>query len=290
MRNLLVAFSLYTLLVAATSAAETQGAEVGSVCQQENGRFNYEHPTTGKFNDLTQNGLELIRAESGESKTSVATASKCPEEKVSAVKRLKSWFKQLTNKTIDGAELYPNLTEEETALYVRMGGKVKGYWSGNPLENPVHLVKNGAFEAALYMTQDGEKILSGEVNNGDLKNSVSVTSGGQVEALLLFRGCSVNQDDKCLVTGDYVIEAPDGSIFHEQLNTDVWKEAVQSVRQLLLTNTRVGFLAPEDADTGTYTFRVRLYDKISSEELSLTGYVEVYKELPENSRKPESGV
>ena len=297
MTNLLVSFGLCTFLAVATSAAKTQAAESGSACQQENSAFTYEHPTLGKFIDLTQGGLEIIKAEAGESTTAASQMRKCPEAKVGLVSSLKSWFKEFTSQKTDAELLYPDMTEEEAALYARVVGRetnskstAKGYWAGDPRANPVHLVKNGAFEAAVYMTQDGEKLLSNQVKNGDLKNTVNISPGESVEALLLFRGCSRNEHEKCLVTADYVIEAPDGSIFHEQLNTDVWKEPMQPGRQLSLTNTRVGFLAPDDADTGAYKFLISVYDKVSSKKLSLAGYVGVYKDLPENSRKAESGV
>ena len=287
MRNPLVFFGFYTLLAVATLVAETQAAQSGSVCQEEDGRFTYEHPTLGRFIDLTKIGLDVIKAEAGDLTSPASEGIKCPKAKVSVVNALKRWFNQLTSQQTDAEKLYPNMSEEEAVLFARVSGKdpekeVEGYWGGDPRENPVHFVKNGAFEAAVYMTQDGEKLLSNQVKNDDLKNTVNIIPGEKVEALLLFRGCSRNEYEKCLVTADYVIEAPDGSIFHEQLNTDVWKEPMQPGRQLSLTNTRVGILTPEDADTGAYKFLINVYDKVSSKELSLTGYVGVYKDLPEN--------
>jgi hypothetical protein len=132
------------------------------------------------------------------------------------------------------------------------------------------------------MTQDGDKILSNEVTNGDLKNIISITRGEGVEALLLFKGCSVNEYEECLVTADYVIEAPDGSIFSQQLNTEVWKDPMRARKDWSLTNTRVGFLAPSNAETGAYKIQVTVYDNLSKKQLSLTGHVEVSIRLSGN--------
>jgi hypothetical protein len=268
----LMYFTFFTLLAAATLASETQAAEKGRACLQANGAFTFDHLSTGKLVDLTQAGLETIRSEVGEPKTSNAPVKECPEPKVSALNILKNWFKQFKNK-MNGD---PN---EE----------VEDLWTGDPRYNPKHFVKSGTFEASLFMTQDGEKILSNRVRPGDLQSKISVTQSDPVEALLLFRGCDLDEDGKCLVTADYVIEAPDGTIFHQQINTDVWKEPMISKTELFLTNTRMGFLAPGGSDTGTYKIKVSVYDKISGRDLSLTGYVEVNMDAPRNNRGADSG-
>ena len=72
MKNMLISLGLYALLASVTAAAETQSTEDNRACQQENGRFTYDHPSIGKLTDLTQFGLDDLRASAEESTTPAA--------------------------------------------------------------------------------------------------------------------------------------------------------------------------------------------------------------------------
>ena len=255
MKNLLVTFGLCALL-----AAETQAAEEAA-CKQEGGRFTYDHPTMGKLTDLTQSGLESMRADAGDLTSTEAPVKECPKPKVSALDALKSWFKQFK--------------KQKTEPLPENTGKSK------------HAAKNGNFEAVLVMTQDSESILAESIGASFtmFTESVSINVGEGIEALLLIRGCSANSNGDCLVTADYVIKSPDGSTFLEALNTDVWKEAAGVLSEYKLTNTRTGFVLTSDFDTGLYEVEVIVSDEISDKKLSLSGKVLVSPmELWENER------
>jgi hypothetical protein len=142
-------------------------------------------------------------------------------------------------------------------------------------EKAIHTAKIGDFDATLIMTQDSESILA--TNTGltftMFAEATDLKIGEGIEALLLFRGCATDSNGDCLVTADYVIEAPDGSTYQKALNTDVWREARSSLVQQHLTNTRVGFLLQPGSDAGLYKVRVTVSDKIKNIQLSLLGKV-----------------
>jgi hypothetical protein len=256
MKKLIVTFALCILL-----AGETQAAEVGTFCQEENGRFTYNHATAGKVTGLTQAGLDSIRKKAGQPLTSAKEVEECKAPKVSAVRAIKDWFTQFTkglSERLDDGDILakgPSADDGRT----------------------IHHGTNEGFDAMLIMTQDAESILS--VGTGVeftmFSELVSINLGEPIEALLLFRGCSVNSNGDCLVTADYVIEAPDGSTYQEALNTDVWKESGSALTQYHLTNTRIGFLLQPDADVGIYKVRVTVSDNINETNISLLGNVEV---------------
>jgi hypothetical protein len=260
MKHLLVTLGLCTLLSTETQAAEPT-ADLGLMCEQENGRITYSSQTNGRLTDLTPFGFDAVREEEGKAKLAEIKIGNCPEPKVNAVGAIKNWFNQFIKKNANPPQNEVTLVAEKTE----------------------HIAKSGDFEAMLLMTQDATSILKTSVNGmqfTDLEESVSISVGEGIEALLLFKGCSVNSTDRCLVTADYVIEAPDGSTYQQSLNTDVWKETQSSLSQWHLTNSRVGFLLQPDSEPGLYKVSVTVTDGISDTQLSLTGKV-VAKEKTE---------
>ena len=264
MKTTLVSFVICTLLSVVIPSAEIQAAEVTAACQQENGLFTFDHPTYGKLTDLTQFGLDSMIADAGGPKTSAEQVAKCPEEKVSMVSAVKNWFRQFTEQAT-GEE---QATEEEKVTYT---------------------ARNGDFEAVLFMTQDADTIL----DNNNMPNwhheTVSITIGESIEALLLFRGCLVNSNGTCLVTADYVIEAPDGSTYQQALNTDVWKETASPLLTYNLTNTRIGFVLQLDAEAGLYKVNVTVTDQISNKQLSVKGNVLANPKTDDGDEKAQRG-
>ena len=261
MKHLLVTLGLCTLLSTETQAAEPT-ADLGLMCEQENGRITYSSQTNGRLTDLTPFGFDAVREEEGKAKLAEIKIGNCPEPKVNAVEAIKNWFNQFIKKNANPPQNEVSLVAEKTK----------------------HSAKSGDFEALLVMTQDGDSMLATSVNGlqfTEIMESVSINIGEGIEALLLFQGCLVNSTGQCLVTADYVIEAPDGSTYQEALNTDVWKETTSSALQLHLTNTRMGLALMPESDPGLYKVYVTVSDKISNTELSLTGKVMVNAIPPE---------
>jgi hypothetical protein len=265
MKTTLVSFGICALLSVIIPSAETQAAEVTAACQQENGLFAFDHPTFGKLTDLSQFGLDQMIADSGGPKTSAEPVAKCPEEKVSMVSAVKNWFTQFREQA----------TGEEQATKE---------------EKVTHTGKDGDFEAVLFMTQDAETILENNNAPNWHQETVSITIGDAIEALLLFRGCLVDSNGTCLVTADYVIESPDGSIYQQALNTDVWKETASPLLTYTLTKTRIGFVLQSDAKAGLYKVRVTVSDQISGKRVSVAGNVMAHPRTDDGNEKAQRGV
>jgi hypothetical protein len=280
MKNLVVAFGLSILLAAATLSAEIPAEGAGTVCQQENGLFTFDHPTYGKEIDLTQFGLDWTRKDAGEVTTPAGQIEKCaaPEAEVGFVNGVKDWFKRIVSQAPD----------EGNADRPRESGDgvSKSY------KQSQQTAKSGDFEAVLIMTQDPQSILTSKtgLQFTMLDEVASMNVGEGIEALLVVRGCSVNQKGHCLVTADYVVKAPGGSIYQEALNTDVWKENTSNATSYKLTNTRIGLMFLAEEDVGLYEVAVNVLDNVSNTQLSLSASVLVNPITPEESEDPLENV
>jgi hypothetical protein len=265
MKTMLVSFGIYTLLTVVIPAADAQAAEVYRACQEESGRFTFYHPTYGKLTELSQLGLDSMIESVGGSTTLEEQVAKCPEEKVSIASAVKNWFRKFTEQA----------TTDEKATADKK----------TPYKD-----KNGDFEAVLFLTQDADSILANSNAPNWHHEFVNITIGESIEALLLFRGCSVNSNGKCLVTADYVIAAPDGSTYQQALNTDVWKETASPLLTYNLTNTRIGFVLQQDAEAGVYEVKVTLSDQVSNKQISVAGKVAANQRADDQNEKAQGGV
>ena len=141
MKNLFVIFGLCTVLATETLAAKTQTAEGDRACREEGGRFTYDHPTLGRLTELTQAGLDSMRASAGESTTSAKPIGECPEPKISNVEAIKNWFKRVTDndEQVNG-EKRPTgpSTEDAKSTHTAKSGDFRSdtVHDSGPRENP----------------------------------------------------------------------------------------------------------------------------------------------------------
>jgi hypothetical protein len=86
----------------------------------------------------------------------------------------------------------------------------------------------GDFGAMLLMTADADQALKNWFASPSEGFHVSTDSEVErnipIEALIVFSGCKANEQGHCFTEVDYRIVAPDGSIYGDFKNTELWKD------------------------------------------------------------------
>ena len=125
----------------------------------------------------------------------------------------------------------------------------------------------------VFMTTDSQKMLDNwEVPTDGyyVKNDEEVEKGKPIEALVVFYGCKANEIGNCVAEVDYRIVKPDGSVYTEIKNTELWKnKPAMPEGQLGLAVDRVGFIAELEDPVGIYTVELVIRDLVSNNEFPL---------------------
>lgn len=127
---------------------------------------------------------------------------------------------------------------------------------------------SGEFGAMIFMTTDSQKMLDNweaPTPGYHILPSENVEKGQPIEALVLFSGCSANADGNCIAEVDYQILKPDGSIYAEYKNTELWKNKPALPKgQLGLAIDRVGLIAEDNNPIGVYKVTCVVKDLVSN--------------------------
>lgn len=155
----------------------------------------------------------------------------------------------------------------------------KWYENGAPAESRSFQGSAGEFGAMVMMTVDSQKALenwSMPSPGVHILNAEKVAKGRPIEALVLFSGCASNKQGNCVAEVDYQIIKPDGSIYAEYKNTELWKnKPAVPVGQLGLAVDRVGLIAEPNDPVGQYKVRCIVRDLVSKNEFSIYSSFEV---------------
>jgi hypothetical protein len=153
------------------------------------------------------------------------------------------------------------------------------FQNGEPAEpKPDHGSVNG-FGAMIIMTADSQKALENwsKLTKGVvIPDAERVSKGKPIEALVLFSGCAANERGNCVAEVDYVITKPDGSIYAEYKNTELWrnKPALPEGR-IGLAIDRVGLIAEPQDPVGAYKVTCVVRDLVTSSEFKIYSAFEV---------------
>lgn len=155
----------------------------------------------------------------------------------------------------------------------------KWYENGKPAESRSFQGSSGDFGAMVLMTTDSQKVLenwSTPSPGVHILDTEKVPKGKPIEALVLFSGCAPNNQGNCVTEVDYQIVKPDGTIYAEYKNTELWKnKPAVPVGRLGLAVDRVGLIADPTDPTGQYKVRCVVRDLVSSTEFSIYSTFEV---------------
>ena len=131
----------------------------------------------------------------------------------------------------------------------------------------------GDFGAMVFMTTNSQKMLDNwEVPTDGyyVTNDEEVEKGQPIEALVVFYGCKANEKGNCVAEVDYRIVKPDGSVYTEIKDTELWKnKPAMPEGQLGLAVDRVGLIAELGDPVGVYTVELVIRDLVSNNEFPL---------------------
>jgi len=159
---------------------------------------------------------------------------------------------------------------------------VSGQWrdrQGHPLEDTASMKSNGDFGAQLIVIGDEEAFFrrwltpSAEVR---LDTVSEVERGGSVIVPVIFSGCRADASGNCDVTADYTILRPDGSVYAESNQVEIWRNRPAPPPGLLELAVEYMKLIIEPSDPeGAYTILARVTDHVLDVSLVLTQHVTV---------------
>lgn len=137
----------------------------------------------------------------------------------------------------------------------------------------------GDFGAMVFMTTNSQKMLDNwevPTNGYYVTNDEEVEKGKPIEVLVVFYGCKANEIGNCVAEVDYRIVKPDGSVYTEIKNTELWKnKPAMSAGQLGLAVDRVGLIAEQEDPVGIYTVELLIRDLVSNIEFPLSSSFKV---------------
>jgi hypothetical protein len=127
---------------------------------------------------------------------------------------------------------------------------------------------SGDFGAMIFMTTNSQKMLANweaPTAGFHILESENVVKGKPIEALVVFSGCAANEEGNCIAEIDYQILKPDGTIYAEYKNTELWKNKPALPKgQMGLSVDRVGLIAEDSDPTGIYKVTCVVKDLVSN--------------------------
>ena len=144
------------------------------------------------------------------------------------------------------------------------------YTNGKPDSSKSYQGSSGDFGAMIFMTTDSQKMLDNwqaPTPGYHILDAENVEKGKPIEALVLFSGCSANAEGNCIAEIDYQILKPDGSVYAEYKNTELWRNKPALPKgQIGLSVDRVGLIAEANDPTGVYKITCVVKDLVSKNQ------------------------
>ena len=103
-----------------------------------------------------------------------------------------------------------------------------------------------------------------------LATSDNVRRGEVISAMLMFSGCTANQAGKCELRADYLISAPDGSVYGDSKDVKVWDEAPAPGHNIQLSQSNLSIQIEPGEQLGRYRIRIALTDKVAGTRLEVS--------------------
>ena len=156
------------------------------------------------------------------------------------------------------------------------------FQNGAPAEQKPFQGSVNGFGAMILMTTDSQKALenwSRPTEGVVIPDAERVSKGKPIEAMVFFSGCAANDQGNCVAEVDYVITKPDGSIYVEYKNAELWrnKPAIPE-GELGLAIDRVGLIAEHHDPVGTYKVACVIRDLVTISEFKIYSTFEVVED------------
>jgi hypothetical protein len=123
--------------------------------------------------------------------------------------------------------------------------------------------KEGELEAHLIVSNKGDEILDKWARGLPLTiESVDAVSRGEFITLIVrFLGCKADQSGQCRATVDYVAYSPDGTVYGEMPNTELWLDKLAPSRGMSqLAAEYMGLVIEPTDPSGNYKVVAAVHD------------------------------
>ena len=109
-----------------------------------------------------------------------------------------------------------------------------------------------------------------------IQEAQKVEKGKPIEALVIFSGCMPKKGGECMSEVDFTIIKPDGSVYVEYKNGELWKNKPPIPEGSLgLAMDRAGMIADPEDPLGVYKVVCKVRDLVRKVEFELISEFEV---------------
>lgn len=144
------------------------------------------------------------------------------------------------------------------------------YQDGALAESRPDIGSSNGFGAMIIMTTNSREALRNweqPTSGVYIPKAETVEKGVPIEALVVFSGCSPNSKGSCVVEADYKILRPDGSVYAEHENTEVWRNKPPIPEgKVGLAVDRVGLIVDPEDPVGEYEIHCTVKDAVAKTE------------------------
>lgn len=164
----------------------------------------------------------------------------------------------------------PRVVALALALVAGLGASLSEPWRG----------RSGPFVAELVLTGEASALQARwrEAPGGAAPPSLErAAPGARAETLVFFSGCQPETDGRCKLWGQAGVTAPDGSALAAGVEIPLsLGQPPPTQPTLAVSEHGLGLRVPEAV--GTYTFRVRVIDRVAGREVTLHRELQVARE------------
>jgi len=150
---------------------------------------------------------------------------------------------------------------------------------GTNLVEAANIKSSHGFGAQLWLTDKAEeffKTWNKETAGVNLKQTREATSGIPFSTIIIFTGPGIGSNDLCDVTGDIVVKKPDGTIYGETRDANIWRNlAPPAPGQQQLAVDSLGIVIEDNDPSGRYTVEATVRDRVKKTQVTLSEHFDV---------------
>lgn len=144
---------------------------------------------------------------------------------------------------------------------------------GNSLPDQSDRKSIGDFGAHLILTDKEVEALKNWETPSETVNipiSDTIKTGKPITAMVVFSGCGVDKVGNCNLVGNYKILQPDGKIYADIRDQEVWiNKPVPPNRNLGLSVSYIRIVIKPHEQLGKYVVQAKVIDKVRNQTLQL---------------------
>ena len=151
----------------------------------------------------------------------------------------------------------------------------------NPVE-AANMKTSKGFGAQLWLTDETEEFFDNwnkDTPGVIIRPTRTAIRGKPFSTIIIFINPGTGSNWLCDVTGDIIVKKPDGTVYGEARDANVWRNLPPpGLNQLQLAVDSLGIVIEEDDPSGRYTVESTVIDHVKNTQVTLTEYFDVDQE------------